>query len=70
MQVLRDASYTFPRTMAWRMNHRAQRALREGRWKYLRVDGHDYLFDIESDERERANRAAFEGDRLQRMAQA
>jgi arylsulfatase A-like enzyme len=70
MQVLRDASCTFPRTMAWRMNHRAQRALRDGRWKYLRVDGHDYLFDIASDERERANRAAFEGDRLQRMAQA
>ena len=70
MPVLRDAHNTFARTMAWRMNHRGQRVLREGRWKYLRVDGHDYLFDIASDERERANRAAFEGDRLQRMAQA
>jgi arylsulfatase A-like enzyme len=70
MPVLRDAHNTFARTMAWRMNHRGQRVLREGRWKYLRVDGHDYLFDIASDERERANRAAFEGDRLQHMAQA
>ena len=27
------------------------------RWKYLRVDGNDYLFDLAADERERANRA-------------
>ena len=39
------------------MNHRGQRALRDGDWKYLRVDGHDYLFDIPADERERANLA-------------
>ena len=37
------------------MNHRGQRALRDGDWKYLRVDGHDYLFDLPADERERAN---------------
>jgi arylsulfatase A-like enzyme len=49
------------------MNHRGQRALRDGRWKYLRVDGHDYLFDIEADARERANRAGRDPDRLMRM---
>ena len=48
----------FERPMYWRMNHRGQRALRDGDWKYLRVDGHEYLFDIGDDERERANRAA------------
>ena len=37
------------------MNHRGQRALRDGDWKYLRVDGNDYLFNIPADERERAN---------------
>ena len=67
MPVLRDASHTFSRPMAWRMNHRGQRALRQGRWKYLRVDGHDYLFDIEADARERANRGPWEGERLPRM---
>ena len=67
MPVLRDAARTFARPMGWRMNHRGQRAWREGRWKYLRVDGHDYLFDIDSDERERANRGPFEGDRLATM---
>ena len=40
------------------MNHRGQRAHRDGDWKYLRVDGNDYLFDIADDERERANHAA------------
>jgi arylsulfatase A-like enzyme len=54
----------FERIMHWRMNHRGQRALRHGRWKYLQVDGHEYLFDIEADERERANRAQLEPDRL------
>ena len=39
------------------MNHRGQRALRDGDWKYLRVDGNDYLFNIPADERERANLA-------------
>jgi len=57
----------FERPMHWRMNHRGQRAMRSGRWKYLRVDGHDYLFDIDTDERERANRAPLEAERLAQM---
>jgi arylsulfatase A-like enzyme len=56
--------------MHWRMNHRGQRAMRDGDWKYLRVDGHDYLFDIPSDERERANKSGREPDRLARMRDA
>ena len=51
----------FHRPMHWRMKHRGQRAMRDGRWKYLLVDGNEYLFDIEADERERANRAPREG---------
>jgi len=64
MPVLTDAVHTFERPLHWRMNHRGQRALRRGKWKYLRVDGHDYLFDLDADERERANRAAREPERL------
>ncbi|HYF57814.1 MAG TPA: sulfatase-like hydrolase/transferase [Burkholderiaceae bacterium] len=70
LPVLRDPAATFARPMHWRMNHRGQRALRDGRWKYLRVDGHDYLFDVEADERERANRAAREPERLAAMRDA
>ena len=39
-------AHAFARPLHWRMNHRGQRALRDGDWKYLRVDGHDYLFDL------------------------
>jgi arylsulfatase A-like enzyme len=54
MPVLRDAGHRFHRPLYWRMNHRSQRALRDGEWKYLRVDGNEYLFNIANDERERA----------------
>jgi arylsulfatase A-like enzyme len=64
MQVLREPGHTFARPLHWRMNHRGQRALRDGDWKYLRVDGHDYLFNIPADERERANLAGRESARL------
>lgn len=67
MPVLRDARHRFDRKLYWRMNHRGQRALRDGDWKYLRVDGNDYLFDLAADERERANRAPREPERMQRM---
>ena len=47
-----------------------QRAHRLGRHKYLRVDGHDYLFDIEQDARERANLARRDPQRLEAMRAA
>ena len=67
LPVLRDAAHQFDRPMHWRMNHRGQRALRQGDWKYLQVDGHDYLFNIPADERERANLAPRHPDRLTQM---
>lgn len=70
MPVLRDPAHRFDRPLHWRMNHRGQRALRHGAWKYLRVDGHDYLFDLAADERERANLAPRQPERLQQMRQA
>jgi len=70
MPVLRQASHAFRRPMHWRMNHRGQRALRDGPWKYLCVDGVDYLFDLSADERERANRARREPQRLATMREA
>jgi len=67
LPVLLDPQAGFERDLYWRMNHRGQRALRAGDWKYLRVDGHDYLFNLTADARERANLAAREPDRLQAM---
>ena len=68
--VLREPARAFERTMFWRMNHRGQRAMRQGPWKYLRVDGNDYLFNISADARERANLATRDPDRLAAMRQA
>jgi arylsulfatase A-like enzyme len=52
------------------MNHRGQRALRMGDYKYLRVDGHDYLFNIPADERERANLGKHQPEKLQSLREA
>jgi len=68
--VLRQPDQTFERPLYWRMNHRGQRALRLGDWKYLRVDGHDYLFNIPADERERANLGQRQPERLDALRQA
>ena len=59
-----DPAWRAPRDLYWRMLHRGQRALRSGAWKYLRMDGHDYLFDLARDARERANLAPREPERL------
>ena len=64
LPVLRDPSRRIDRDMFWRMKHRSQRALRAGRWKYLKVDEHEYLFDLEADARERANLSAREPARF------
>ncbi len=65
--VLRNPAHTFERPMHWRMNHRGQRAMRLGDWKYLRVDGHDYLFNIPADARERANQGGRQPAQLQAL---
>lgn len=69
LPVLHGTAATFERPLYWRMNHRSQRALRMGDWKYLRVDEHDYLFNLAQDERERANLAKRDPERLMRMRQ-
>jgi arylsulfatase A-like enzyme len=67
LPILKSTSTTFERPLYWRMNHRGQRAMRVGDWKYLRVDGNDYLFNVVQDARERANLAKQEPERLEAM---
>jgi arylsulfatase A-like enzyme len=67
--LLRDPAQGFERPLYWRMNHRQQRALRDGAWKYLKVDEHEYLFNLPADARERANLAKREPERLAAMRQ-
>ena len=62
-----DPAWAPARDLHWRMLHRQQRATRSGPWKYLRVEDHDYLFDLSRDARERANLARTEPERLAAM---
>ena len=65
--LLRNPGHAFERALFWRMKHRGQRAVRDGDWKYLMVDGREYLFNIVADARERANHAQRDPERLAAM---
>jgi arylsulfatase A-like enzyme len=65
--VLRDARASVERELFWRMKHRSQRALRSGAWKYLALDGDEFLYDLAQDGRERANLGARDPARLAAM---
>ena len=65
-----DCSWNPVRDLAWRMTHRQQRALRRGDWKYLAMDGHEYLFNLAADARERANLARRQPDLLSELRAA
>lgn len=67
LPYLCDASLIEERELCWRMKHRNQSALRRGSWKYLCVDGNEYLFNLDVDARERANQMHNEPDRLAEM---
>ncbi len=69
MPVL-HGSQPFERPMHWRMNHRNQRAMRSGPWKYLQVDANEYLFNIDADARERSNQAHRHPDCMAAMRDA
>jgi arylsulfatase A-like enzyme len=68
-EILSSPKATFERPLYWRMNHRQQRAMRQGPWKYLKVDENEYLFNLDNDERERANLATSFPERLANMRQ-
>jgi len=65
--VLHNPAATVDRELFWRMKFRNQTAVRSGNWKYLAIEGHDYLFDLAKDARERANLARRFPDRLAAM---
>jgi len=52
------------RDLFWRMKFREQKAVRSGDWKYLAIEGNEYLFNLARDERERANVIKREPERL------
>ena len=67
LRVLDDPGATIDRELYWRMKFRNQKAMRAGAWKYLSLDGDEFLFDLSRDQRERANRGRAEPARLADM---
>ena len=47
-----------------------QKAVRSGAWKYLSIEGNEFLFDLTRDERERANRRHREPERFKALRAA
>ena len=64
LPVLRNPARTFTRELYWKMLYRDQKAMRTGDWKYLSVEGDEFLFNLARDDRERSNFAKREPKRL------
>jgi arylsulfatase A-like enzyme len=64
LQVLQKPGKTFSRELYWKMLYRNQKALRAGDWKYLSVEGDEFLFNLAKDARERANHGKRDPKRL------
>jgi arylsulfatase A-like enzyme len=64
LPVLADPGRAASRALFWRMSHRRQKAVRDGDWKYLSLDGDEFLYDLSTDLRERANLAQRHPERL------
>jgi len=58
------------RNLYWRMVYRNQKAVRSGIWKYLSIDGAEFLFDLSRDVRERANMRYREPAKFQELRTA
>lgn len=55
LPVLEGLEPEHQRKLYWRYKAQAQRAVRDGQWKYLKINDNEFLFDVVSDVRERAN---------------
>jgi arylsulfatase A-like enzyme len=55
LPVLTGRAPSHSRKLFWRFKAGEQRAVRDGNWKYLRIAGNEFLFDVLKDPRERAN---------------
>jgi len=67
LPVLTGAAPAHSRTLYWRYKSNDQAAVRDGRWKYLRLGGREHLFDIETDPRERAELREVHPDQFDRL---
>lgn len=55
LPVLEGQAPVHPRQLYWRYKAQRQRAVRDGDWKYLKINDNEFLFDVALDTLERAN---------------
>jgi arylsulfatase A-like enzyme len=55
------------RELFWRMKFREQKAMRSDQWKWLAIEGNEYLFDLSRDQREQANLTKREAEKFRQM---
>jgi arylsulfatase A-like enzyme len=67
LSVLERPDRPVERELFWRMKYRGQKALRARNWKYLCIEGDEFLFDLATDSRERANQGKRDPGRLGAM---
>jgi len=58
------------RNLYWRMIYRNQKAVRSGVWKYLSIEGNEFLYDLSRDSRERANMRYREPEKFEELRKA
>jgi arylsulfatase A-like enzyme len=67
LPMLTGSSGSVPRTLFWRYRSNAQRAMRDGPFKYLKIRDNTFLFNVVEDPRERANLKQLRRDVYDRM---
>jgi arylsulfatase A-like enzyme len=67
MATLTERAAPHTRKFYWRYKAGAQRAVRDGDLKYLRLAGNEFLFDVVNDPRERANLKVRRKDAFDRL---
>jgi arylsulfatase A-like enzyme len=70
LPVLEGREAIHDRRLFWRYKAQRQRAVREGDWKYLRINDNEFLFDVVVDQRERANLRDREPEVFRRLARS
>ena len=70
LPLLGEEESGLSRQLYWRADHYdfgKQRAIRDGRWKYIEHDSTQFLFDLDTDESERNNRFSEQPDIVNRL---
>jgi arylsulfatase A-like enzyme len=67
LPMLTAGAAPVPRKIFWRYKFNTQRAMRDGNWKFLKIQDNTFLFDVVADPLERANLKNRQPEVFQRM---